>query len=324
MNPKQKKTYIALALFASCVLMLVLLFNSKRVEDLSISDLAVVDSLIYRELATYSIKKKQIKPKTIKTGEFSRIYYDVRVPRGISKTQVHADLHYRLHELEIASPARLILPEKELAIHVYYNNTIIRTVQLRTDTSLKVQTFNSTLAFFTEKSPDLSLVERVRDLGEFTPLIFRTLEPDDAEKWYSKVNQAIKPVYVWLNETDRDEVITSTVWLKDKLPQFSSISRNITVWVDQASASKQDSQVAYYRNNKLKSLKLEHIVYFDAEDGIYAYEQALRKFKQLAQMDYNPILMVSVNSKSIGVIESRIVELKKLGIRFEPPVFRDF
>lgn len=324
MNPKQKKTYIALALFASCVLMLVLLFNSKSVEDLSISDLAVVDSLIYHELETYSIKKKQIKPKTIKTGNFSRIYYDVRMPRGISKTQVHADLHYRLHELEIATPARLVLPEKELAIHVYYNNTIIRTVQLRTDTSLKVQTFNSTLAFYTQKSPDLSLVERIRDLGEFTPLVFRTLEPKDAEKWYGKVSQALKPIYIWVNEADRDDVIASTVWLKDKLPQFNSIARGITVWVDQTSASKQDAQVSYYRNNKIKALKLDHAVYFDAEDGIYAYEQALRKFKQLSQMDYAPILMVNVNSKSVSVIESRIVELKKLGIRFEPPVFRDF
>jgi polysaccharide deacetylase 2 family uncharacterized protein YibQ len=129
---------------------------------------------------------------------------------------------------------------------------------------------------------------------------------------------------VWLNESDREDVIKSTVWLKDKLPQFETISRGITTWVDVVSASKSDAQIQLYRNSNLRGLHLESAVYLDATEGIYAYEQALRKFKQLARQDIHPILLVDLNDKSVQVLEERIVELKKMGISFHPPVFRSF
>ncbi|TNE70805.1 hypothetical protein EP331_11105 [bacterium] len=324
MSPKQKKIAIAAGLLISCLLMIYLLINTKTHEDVTLEDLAVIDSLIVNELSSYSIKNKQIKSKTVKTGDFKRVNYEVRIPGKLSKTQIHTDIHYKLNELGISTPAKLKLPERDLNIFVYVDGTVIRSIQLVTDTTFKTTDFSSSLVFVTDHSPSAALVERVRDIGEFTPLVFRTLEPEIAQKWYKSTSEIIKPIYVWVNESNREDVIKSTVWLKDKLPQFQSISRSITTWIDVNSASKADAQTQFYRNYNLRGLQMDASVFLDAEEGIYAYEQALRKFKQLAVQDIHPILLVELNDKSVSVMEERVVELKKYGLSFHPPVFRNF
>jgi hypothetical protein len=324
MSPKQKKVVIAFALGLSSLLMIWLLLNTKSNDAITISDLAVIDSLVVDELESYSIRRKQIKTKTIKVGDFSRVNYEVRIPRELSKMQIHADIHYRMYDLGILSPAQLMLPERNLTIYLSANETVIRTIQLISDTTFKAANYPASLFVITDKKPDRKLVERVRDLGEFLPIVYRTLEPEEAQQWFKQSGELYKPVYVWLNESDREDVIKSTVWLKDKLPQFETISRGITTWVDVVSASKSDAQIQLYRNSNLRGLHLESAVYLDATEGIYAYEQALRKFKQLARQDIHPILLVDLNDKSVQVLEERIVELKKMGISFHPPVFRSF
>lgn len=324
MSPKQKKIAIAIALSVSCLLMIGLLMNTKSHEEIALKDLAVIDSLLLEELESYSIKRNQIKTKTIRVGDFSRIHYEVRIPRELSKMQIHADIHHRFYELGVQSPAKLMLPERNLTIYLSANETVVRTVQLISDTTFKPVNYPASLFVIADKNPDRELVERIRDLGEFIPLVFRTLEPDDAQKWFKQTGDLYKPVYIWLNEPDRDDVIKSTVWLKDKLPKFKTISRGIISWIDVASASKADAQIQLYRNNTIRGINLESAVFLDAEEGIYAYEQALRKFKQLVQQDIHPILFIQLNEKSVGVLEERLIELKKMGVSFHPPIFRNF
>ncbi len=324
MSPKQKKVAIAIALSVSSLLMIWLLMNTKSHEEITVKDLAVIDSLVVDELESYSIRRKQIKTKTIRVGDFSRIHYEVRIPRELSKMQIHTDIHYRLYDIGIQSPAQLMLPERNLTIYISANETVVRTIQLISDTTFKAVNYPASLFVITDKNPTRGLVERVRDLGEFLPLVYRTLEPDDAQKWFKQTGDVYKPVYIWLNEPDRDDVIKSTVWLKDKLPQFETISRGIISWIDVASASKADAQIQLYRNSTIRGINLESAVFFDADEGIYAYEQALRKFKQLVRQDIHPILFVELNEKSVSVLEERLVELKKMGVSFHPPVFRNF
>jgi hypothetical protein len=113
---KKKVATAILLVLASIISVLILAFGGieERIEK---SDLIRIDSMIYQELGQYSIKKRQIKPKTIKTGDFTRIHYDVRIPKGISKTQIQADLHYAFNEQDIELPAKIIFPDKDLLYH---------------------------------------------------------------------------------------------------------------------------------------------------------------------------------------------------------------
>jgi hypothetical protein len=320
MTVYQKKVTTAILLVVASVISVLLLAYGSGHERIEKSDLVRLDSLIYQELGQYSIKKRQIKAKNIQIGEFSRIHYDVRIPRGISKTQIQTDLHYAFYEQGISLPAKIIFPEKDLLIHFYAAETIIRSIELKTDTSLKLVTFPASMLFVADHSISVDLVEQVRDLGEFSPLVYRSLDPSTVQSWYKKHNGIVKPVYVWMNEAADNESIKNPIWLKDHLPQFASISSQITLVVDDHSISKEKQVQNMFTNFDVSILKFDNVILFDAEKGVFEYERKLAEFKRKAEQLAQPILLVELNQKTMNILQKRSLELKKYGVRFVSPL----
>jgi len=316
---QKKVTTAILLLIASVISVLLLSFGSGKAQ-LEKSDLVRLDSLIFHELGQYSIKKRQIKAKNFQTGDFSRIHYDVKIPKGISKTQIQTDLHYAFLEQRITLPAKIIFPEKDLLIHLYANETIIRSIELKTDTSLKLVTFPSSLLFVADYSVSVNLIEQVRDLGEYSPLVYRSLDPSSVQNWYKKHTGIMSPIYVWLNEAWDNESVKNPIWLKDHLPQFASISSKLTLVVDDQSISKEKQVREILENFDISVLKFKNTIPFNAENGVFEYERKLADFKGKAEQFEKPILLVELNQKTMDVIKKRSLELKKYGVRFVSPL----
>jgi hypothetical protein len=174
-----------------------------------------------------------------------------------------------------------------------------------------------------DHSVSVDLVEQVRDLGEFSPLVYRSLDPSAVQSWYKKHTGIMKPIYVWMNDAGDNESIKNPIWLKDHLPQFASISSNVTLMVDDHSVSKDKQVLDMFSNYNVSIVKFDQVIPFDAENGVFEYERNLASFKRKAEQLAQPILLVKLNQKTLDVLQERSFELKKYGVRFVPPLLKN-
>lgn len=137
MASKQKKWIVTL-LAASCLAALFHLIGNSENSFKNLANAAQADSLITEVLDHFDITNTQIRKRTVSIDSlFSRIIYTVKLPPEISKTEIHYQLQKKIIPYKMDSPAKIIMPEKDMHIHLLYAGTVIRTVQLRTDTEPK-------------------------------------------------------------------------------------------------------------------------------------------------------------------------------------------
>lgn len=105
-----------------------------------LSSVSQIDSLIAQTRYDFRINSDQISSRTVKIDSlFSRRIYTLRVPPGFSKTTFHHHLQNRLYPLNVETYGLVIFPDMDIDLHIAYNRTIFRTVQLRTDADLADQ-----------------------------------------------------------------------------------------------------------------------------------------------------------------------------------------
>lgn len=134
MSELRKKRLIVLLLFLSCLLSATLLIATPEVENRRVRSLAQVDSLIRETFVPFNIGEQQIDSRYVTVDStFRRRVFRVTLPPTISKTQLHARIQRTLHPYDISSPSRVMLPAGDMNIHLVWNQTVIRTLHLRTD-----------------------------------------------------------------------------------------------------------------------------------------------------------------------------------------------
>lgn len=317
----RKKIIIAIFLFIASILAIILLGNSSNQDRLKLNELVRIDSLILQELNSFNIQKKHITSKKITVNHFSRIHYTVKVPRQLSKTLVQTDLHYRFYPMDVQVPAKVVLPERDLLIYFYTAGTVIRSIELKTDTSFAVNTYSGSLFFVMDESVSTDIIEQANDLGENAAILYRSLNPSTVQKWVKKQDGIMKSMYLWLNEQGGDELVINPIWLTDKLPQFASISSKMQLLIDKESKSKDQKVKDLFLNYSVKEFPYSKVVFIDSEKGIFETQQQLQLFKQWAKEGKSPYLWIKLNSKTLELFKNESFELKKRGIRFVNPDF---
>lgn len=135
MSDLRKKRLIVLLLFLSCLLSAALLIATPEAENRRVRSLAQVDSLIQETFVPFNIGERQIDSRYVAVDStFRRRVFRLTLPASVSKTQLHARMQRTLHPYDISSPSRVKLPGEEMNIHLVWNQTVIRTLHLRTDT----------------------------------------------------------------------------------------------------------------------------------------------------------------------------------------------
>jgi uncharacterized protein YqkB len=132
-----KKAIIVLLLVISCFATATLHVQIKPGNSQKLKSVAQIDSLITQTRYDFRISSNQVSTRTIEIDSlFSRQVYTLRVPPGFSKTTFHHHLHSRLYPLNVQTYGLVQFPDKDMDLHIMYNQTIYRTVQLRTDNDL--------------------------------------------------------------------------------------------------------------------------------------------------------------------------------------------
>ncbi len=112
---------------------MVILVFAKPIEKIDPSELMDLNELIETKLIEDPVIGSNYRTYKIEVdSSFTRTVYRVPVPPSFSKTVFHFDLHKSLTDLKLASPAKVLFPEKDMNIYVYDGNTIRSTIRLIT------------------------------------------------------------------------------------------------------------------------------------------------------------------------------------------------
>jgi len=129
-----KKGLITLLLFISCSLSAYLLLVTEPTPVFQLHSPQQLDSLITVSFREFNISGSRIRSQEIEIdSSFTRKRFIVEVDRGFSKTSFHYHLHQRLWPYNIETIGRVEFPDKDLNLHVAFNNTIHRTIYLYTN-----------------------------------------------------------------------------------------------------------------------------------------------------------------------------------------------
>lgn len=135
-----KKGFIVLLLGICCLTASMLHVQVDPKISPVLSNVAQIDSLISQTRYDFRITSDQLSFRTIEIDSlFSRRIYTLRVPPGFSKTTFHHHLQNRLYPMNVEIYGLVLFPELNMDLHIIYNRTIHRTVQLRTDSELADQ-----------------------------------------------------------------------------------------------------------------------------------------------------------------------------------------
>lgn len=135
------KKWIVLLLVISCITTISLYVSYSPNDHKQLRTAAELDSLIQVNFDRFNITENQFRTHTVEIDSLNRrkIFF-VRVPPGFSKTEWHYELHKLVHPYGVSTPARVIFPEQDMRIFLAHNFNIVRTIEMRTDTSLAGQT----------------------------------------------------------------------------------------------------------------------------------------------------------------------------------------
>lgn len=132
----QKKIIVILLALSSLISASLLIFVDTN-PDAILSGFDELDEKIISEFDSHLIDKAQYRTQSIEVDtSFTRKVYRVRVRPEFSKTLFHLSLHQKLRKYKIDTPSKISMPDEDMDIHIYKNDTIVRSIFLRTDESL--------------------------------------------------------------------------------------------------------------------------------------------------------------------------------------------
>lgn len=132
-----KKGWITLMLVISCFLAGTLHVQIEPEKNRTLKNPAQLDSLIMQTTYDFRISSGQVRIQTIPHDSlFERKIYTLSVPERFSKTTFHHHLNARLHPLDVNIFGEVQFPEQDLDLALVYNNTVHRTIRIRSDDEL--------------------------------------------------------------------------------------------------------------------------------------------------------------------------------------------
>lgn len=199
-TPSKIRHRVAVVLLLLCIAASgILLYFPNIIEPAETASLEAIDAIIQSELTEFNIKQSQITKRNSSTAEgFSRTIMRVSVPQDFSKTFLHSELAMRLSPLGVGTPATVNVPDNEMNIHVYWRNTVVRTIELRYGTAVRNQN-PGTIMMIADAYPSESTLRRISQMGEPVRLILKSDNTDVMLSWLRQMPRTMKPPLILLD-----------------------------------------------------------------------------------------------------------------------------
>ena len=140
MDSETQRSLLVVLLTLSCIAAVVLLWSVEPVTPKKLQSSSQLDSLITLTLRELNVDDQQVRVRTVEVDSiFSRQNYLVSVAPNFSKTTLHYTLHHYLWDYGVQTFANVSFPERDMKIHLLYNNTIHRSIDIRSDRDLMLR-----------------------------------------------------------------------------------------------------------------------------------------------------------------------------------------
>ncbi len=122
-------------LVVSCLAVFSLLVLHPGEQRTTLKSFSQADSLIIHELNRFRVGPDRIRTFEYPvTEDFTRKRYVVSLPPGVSQTHLHAELSRNLGGYRVQTMGYVNVPEREIRVLILFDDKIIRTVELRSET----------------------------------------------------------------------------------------------------------------------------------------------------------------------------------------------
>lgn len=327
MEEKQKKRLISLLLLISCIVSMLLLAFTPPAPVSFLKNLEQADSLIVHDLKKFGVAEQQIDVKSVLANSgLTRKVYSVSVPEGLSKTQLHLELAKSFYPYDISAPAKIVFPQKDVTIHLVYNQTIVRTVSLETDPDLVLKQSPGSILIALDSAPSELLLEKVIDFGEPIPLVLVTEDPIKAKDLAGELSDEYPHILFWLKDSKGNDVLnnrSSRSW--PTLERLEKTIPNATVLsFPQLTPEATTEPIQLLSATSLSYVDVSEAVLLDPDIGRAAFRQELTKFVRKARRNEHPVAIVIGNDQSLEWLKSELFDFKKTGLNIVLPRKQQF
>jgi hypothetical protein len=283
-----------------------------------------IDQIIEAELIEFNIKQAQIRHRQagVEKG-FDRQIVQVNVPTNFSKTFFHSELAYKLGPYGIRTPSIVELPSGNMNIHIYWMDTVVRTIELRHNGEFVRYREPGVILLESTTEPSSELLEKLALMGEPIRLVLRSDNADVLLSWMDLIPRSSKPPIIHL-----DYGVGVGDLKDDRFDRFvGEISRINKQWSNTAVLlSLEDTPVSDARIKRLqrtgahvvqvkKSLPVAERITRDE------FRELLAEFVSQSRAGQLPVLVIPGKINVLDWLQQDLVNYKKGGLNLAEPEF---
>lgn len=317
LKPTYKKRLIAALLLVSCLVSSFMLVRPAG-ENRTLSNFAEADSLIMENFSRFNIPRDQIRSFDVEVdSSFARKNYYASLPQGFSKTQLHATLNRSLHYYNISTPAEVELPSGDMVIHIVYNNTVIRSISLRTDPDLMLHRYPASVVVTAEEVSD-NLLSSLVNFGEPIALTLVNDNLRRLEDEYAEAAQEYNRIYFRIMSDGGDDLLDldDTRHIQQQLNSLISFRPGATLLTF---SSPGETLTRFIRQSRLSVIEASERIEVESGDNERELRRKLEQFKQAAVEGNKPILILPRDPEILESLKPLLIELKTEGLYLVPP-----
>jgi hypothetical protein len=318
LTKRAKKQFIAVLLFICCAVAGWLLFITPTQHTKSLNNFSQADSLLRRILSDFNVPDSQIRSSSVQIDStFSRKKYTIALPPDFSKTQLHATLKNQLFPYGITLPGQVRFPERDMMIHLYYNNSVIGTLELITDEDLQMQrSFGSIVVAYNGQPPE-SLLKSLIAMGEPIPLAISLQPPFDKPEWWVELTQRYRPVWIWPDDPDSKTLFTDDD--RTTRAELQSLGENFSGTTLLSVTDYETSQTTVQIPKNLLYIDGKDALILNKEMGKAAFNQSFRTFVQQSRTGARPIAIIQGTEQTMQWVQNELNTYKKGGLTLITP-----
>ncbi len=321
--PSRRKKWLILSLLlASNVVAAYLLWQQTTNTTQVIYELSEVDAIIRNELTAFNIHKQEIKTIPASTSDgLVRDIYRVTVPQEFSNTFFHSELALKLYPYEIRVPATVELPGTDMNIHVYFKNTVIRTIQLRRSDELNRPADPGFLLVEASSDPSAELLQLLTTMGEPIRLMIRSDNPEVLLEWLQDIPNTTKPPLFYLDAGDEISSLPPKSfdrWL-GMVSTLAKIKPNASVIVRDDALASSPKRLAQIYETGVNVIPLIEPDYLQKGVERPVFLSSLERFVQRTRNGEKPYLVLEADPELLKWLKEDLIPYKKGGLELDEP-----
>ncbi len=323
--PTKLRHRIVVALLLLCIAAsATLLYFPDLVMSEEPASLERIDQIIESELTEFNVRRSQIAERDAGVSDgFNRKILRVSVSQDFSNTFLHSELAYRLRAIGVIAPATVNLPDGEMNIHIYWRNTVVRTLELRQNVTVNRNQSPGAILLIAESFPSSDVLKRITQMGEPVRLILKSDNTDVILNWLQKTPRNMKPPLILLDHGSYVSGLSEERFDRyvADVTRISKQSSNASLILIESGGIIADRRLNRLRRTGTHLVNVHEPMWIKAPTERETFRADLQKFVFASRAGEMPVLILPASAEMIDWLKEDLVNYKKGGLMLAEPEF---